>query len=120
MRTFDPKMLTSLLKSGGTTRQMTKVQPGKHSRRNFLNRGSLQYEFGDQGGLIVSIRDGDFSVIFLQNSADRGKIWCKHDFDERIRPGALISDLRSTSQKPLLFVRFSAKFVGYQLDLSNV
>lgn len=40
--------------------------------------------------------------------------------DDNIRPGALISDPESTSQKFMLFVRKDGRFVGYHLDLSNV
>ncbi|KAK3827592.1 MAG: hypothetical protein J3Q66DRAFT_393923 [Benniella sp.] len=60
------------------------------------------------------------AVLEHPHNADRGKTWRKYDFDESIRPGALISDPESTSQKSLLFVRFGTKFVGYQVDLSNV
>ncbi|KAG0243406.1 vacuolar protein sorting/targeting protein PEP1 [Mortierella sp. GBA43] len=79
-----------------------------------------KYEFGDQGGLIVAVRDDNVPVTFFQYSADRGQTWQKHDFGESIRPGALISDPESSSQKFLLFVRLGTKAVGYQLDLTNV
>ncbi|KAF9130105.1 vacuolar protein sorting/targeting protein PEP1 [Mortierella sp. GBA39] len=79
-----------------------------------------KYEFGDQGGLIVAVRDDDTPISYFQYSADRGQTWRKYDLDENIRPGALISDPESTSQKFMLFQRPADKFVGYHLDLSNV
>ncbi|KAI1311572.1 vacuolar protein sorting/targeting protein PEP1 [Mortierella claussenii] len=80
-----------------------------------------KYEFGDMGGLIVAIRDDNVAVNFFQYSADRGKTWHRVEVDDdNIRPGALISDPESTSQKFLLFVRLGDRFMGYQLDLSGV
>ncbi|KAF9904604.1 vacuolar protein sorting/targeting protein PEP1 [Lobosporangium transversale] len=80
-----------------------------------------KYEFGDQGGLIVAVRDDNVPVNFFQYSADRGKTWHKYELDdENIRPGALVSDPESTSQKFLLFVRLGLRFNAYQLDLTNV
>ncbi|KAG0309339.1 vacuolar protein sorting/targeting protein PEP1 [Dissophora globulifera] len=79
-----------------------------------------KYEFGDMGGLIVAIRDDGVAVNFFQYSADRGQSWYQHELSDTIRPGALISDPESTSQKFLLFVRSNNEFVTYQLDLSFI
>ncbi|KAI7818042.1 hypothetical protein BC939DRAFT_464145 [Gamsiella multidivaricata] len=79
-----------------------------------------KYEFGDMGGLIVAIRDDNVAITFFQYSTDRGKTWHKYDIDVSFRPGALISDPESTSQKFLFLVRLGNKFSTYQLDFSNV
>ncbi|KAF9920031.1 vacuolar protein sorting/targeting protein PEP1 [Linnemannia zychae] len=79
-----------------------------------------KYEFGDMGSLIVAIRDDDTSVSYLQYSSDRGQSWNKYDFGENIRPGALISDPESTSQKFMLFTRIGSNFIGYHMDFTNI
>ncbi|KAG0203863.1 vacuolar protein sorting/targeting protein PEP1 [Mortierella sp. NVP41] len=79
-----------------------------------------KYEFGDMGGLIVAVRDDDVAVSHFQYSADRGQTWRKYEFGSNIRPGALISDPESTSQKFMLFVRTGERFIGYHLDLTNI
>ncbi|KAF9903168.1 vacuolar protein sorting/targeting protein PEP1 [Linnemannia zychae] len=79
-----------------------------------------KYEFGDMGGLIVAVRDDDTAVSHFSYSADRGQTWKQYDFGDNIRPGALISDPESTSQKFMLLVSAKDRFIGYHLDLSNV
>ncbi|KAF9163085.1 vacuolar protein sorting/targeting protein PEP1 [Mortierella sp. AD010] len=79
-----------------------------------------KYEFGDMGGLIVAVRDDNVPVTFFQYSADRGQTWHKYDIGDSIRPGALLSDPESTSQKFLLFVRLGDRYIGYHLDLTNI
>lgn len=57
-----------------------------------------QYEFGDQGGILVAVVDADFTD-YLSYSFDYGDTWENFDLGEDIRPIFLTTLPDSTSQK---------------------
>lgn len=60
-----------------------------------------KYEFGDQGNIIVIVKDEDF-VDHFRFSIDSGETWRKMDLGARIQPIILTTIPDSTSQKFIL------------------
>ena len=68
--------------------------------RNALD-GPHRFEFGDQGGIIVAISDGE-KTDKVRYSIDQGKTWEKFELKHKIKPSFLTTTPDSTTLKFLL------------------
>lgn len=83
-------------------------------------KGPHVFEFGDQGGVIVAVKD-DGTTDEVQYSLDHGKEWEKPiELKHKIKPIYITTTPDSTSLKFLLVGQTSKNIIMYSIDLNGL